>query len=277
MEAVLWGLSTNTCWVAMPVFGSKKLAGILNSLAGIVAVSLVLDTNVVVIAAPFHITVLPLTKFVPVAVNVNANVIPFCEVLGLMDVNVGAGPRPPAITVSGSVPVVDLSGLVTPTLMVPADATSAAGTVAWSWVAESKVVVAAVPLSVIAAAETNPVPVAVSVKDALPAATAAGEIEVRLKGPPLELLVIVSVIALELVLSDFITRILTAPALAICAALTLALSWVDELTVVGSEPPSHRSIVPWAKLVPVAVSVNPALPAVIVVGLIDDRVGESTP
>jgi hypothetical protein len=58
------------------VVGSKKEAGMLNSLAGIVAVSCVLDTNVVVIATPFHITVLPLTKFVPVAVSVKGDVAP---------------------------------------------------------------------------------------------------------------------------------------------------------------------------------------------------------
>src|SRR5215469_3961806 len=97
------------------------------------------------------------------------DVIPFGDVLGLMEASVGAGPRPPAITVSGSVFAVDLSGLVTPTVTAPADATFAAGTVARSWVAESNVVVAAVPLSVMAAPETNPVPVTVSVKDALPA------------------------------------------------------------------------------------------------------------
>jgi hypothetical protein len=139
------------------------------------------------------------------------------------------------------------------------------------------VVVTAVPFSVIAAPETNPVPVAVRVKSVLPAATAAGEIEMRLNAPPPDPPVIVSVIAADVVLSDFITRTLTAPAVAICAAGMLAVSCVDEVTVVGSDAPSQRIVVPWVKLVPVAFRVKAALPAAIVVGLIDERVGARTP
>ena len=78
-------------------------------------------------------------------------------------------------------------------------------------------------------------------------------------------------------LSDFITRILTVPALAIWAAVTLAVNWVDEPTVVDSETPSHKIVVPLAKFVPVAVSVNAAPPAATVAGVIDESVGASTP
>jgi hypothetical protein len=81
----------------------------------------------------------------------------------------------------------------------------------------------------------------------------------------------------EVVLSDFITRMLTVPADAICAAVTFAVSCVADATVVGRDVPSHRITVPLAKFVPVAVSVKAALPAVIVVGLIDDNVGARTP
>ena len=137
--------------------------------------------------------------------------------------------------------------------------------------------VTAVPFKVMAAPETKPVPVAVRVKAGLPAATAAGEMELRPNPPPPEPPVIVSVIAPEVVLSAFITRILTAPATAICAAVTFAVSWVDELTVVGSVAPSHKMVVPCAKLVPLAVKVKPALPAATEVGLMDDRVGARTP
>jgi hypothetical protein len=87
----------------------------------------------------------------------------------------------------------------------------------------------------------------------------------------------VSVIAPEVVLSAFIARMLTAPALAICSAVMFAVSWVEELTVVGSDVPSHRRVVPCAKLLPLAVSVKPALPAATVVGLMDDKVGARTP
>lgn len=127
------------------------------------------------------------------------------------------------------------------------------------------------------APETNPAPVAVSVNAGLPAATAEGEIESSRKEPVPEPPVIVSVIASDVVLSDFITRTLTAPAVAIWAAATLAVSWVEELTVVGSDIPSQRIVEPEAKLVPLAVSVKPALPAATVVGLIDDKVGARTP
>lgn len=125
--------------------------------------------------------------------------------------------------------------------------------------------------------ETKPVPVAVRVNPGLPAATAAGEIDDRLNAPPPEPPVTVSVIAPEVVLSALITRTLTAPAVAIWAAVTFAVSWVDELTVVGRETPSHKMAVPWAKLVPLAVSVKPALPAATEVGLMDDKVGARMP
>ena len=143
--------------------------------------------------------------------------------------------------------------------------------------AESNVVVIAVPLSVMAAPETKPTPVAVKVNAELPAATAAGEMEVRLSEPPGDPPAIIRVRASEVVLSDFITRMLTAPADAICAAVTFAVSWVDEETVVDRAAPSQRMVVPPAKLVPVAVSVKASLPAATVVGLIDDRVGVRTP
>ena len=143
--------------------------------------------------------------------------------------------------------------------------------------AESNVVVTAVPFRVIAAPDTKPVPFAVRVNAGLPAATAAGEMDVRLKAPPPDPPLMVRVIAPEVVLSAFITRMLTAPAVAICAAVTFAVSCVDEPNVVGSETPSHRMVVPCAKLLPLAVSVNPALPAATVLGVMDDKVGARTP
>jgi hypothetical protein len=87
----------------------------------------------------------------------------------------------------------------------------------------------------------------------------------------------VNVCVPDVVLSDFITRTLTVPALAICAAETFAVSCVDEVTVVGSATPSHKMAVPVAKFAPAAVSVKPALPAAIVVGLMEVSVGARTP
>ena len=128
-------------------------------------------------------------------------------------------------------------------MIVLAAAILEAGTMAWSCVAESKVVTTAVPFNVMALPATKPTPVAVKEKAALPAATDEGEIEVRLNvcGP---LPVMVNCIALEVVVSGLITLILTLPATAICAADTDAVSCVLETTVVGREIPFHRICVP---------------------------------
>jgi len=60
------------------------------SLAGIAAVSWVLETKVVVRSLPFQRTTAPLTKFVPVMVSVNPP-LPATAVAGLMLLIVGAG------------------------------------------------------------------------------------------------------------------------------------------------------------------------------------------
>lgn len=114
-------------------------------------------------------------------------------------------------------------GASTPMTSAPAAATLDAGTVAWSCVAESKDVVIPVLLSVISSPVTKPTPVAVSVKAALPAATDAGEMEVRLNvvdpAP-----VTANSIAFEVVVSGFIALMLTVPAVAICAADIVVVS-----------------------------------------------------
>src|ERR1035437_9963838 len=97
------------------------------------AVNCVDDTNVLVIATPFHITTLPFTKPVPVAVRENGGVVElglmrFTVVFGFNDVSVGAGPMDVPVTTSVRGFVVVLSGLVTVTLMVPAVATLDAST-----------------------------------------------------------------------------------------------------------------------------------------------------
>jgi hypothetical protein len=84
-------------------------------------------------------------------------------------------------------------------------------------VAESNVVAIAVPFRVITSPLTKPTPVAAKVKSGLPAAMEEGDIDVRLNvcdpNP-----VIVSCIGPDVVVSDFITLMLTAPAAAISAA-----------------------------------------------------------
>lgn len=138
-------------------------------------------------------------------------------------------------------------------------------------------VVIPAPFSVMDAPDTNPAPVAVSVNAGLPAATADGEIDVSAKEPFPDPPVMVSVRAFDVVLSGFRTLMLTVPPLAICAAVTLAVSSVADFTVVVSEIPSHKIVVPLTKFVPVAVRVNPSAPAATVVGEMDDRVGLKTP
>ena len=133
------------------------------------------------------------------------------------------------------------------------------------------------PFRMIDAPEIKPVPVAVSVNAALPAVTEVGEIAVSVGEPPPALPVMVKGSMPDVVLSDCMTRMFTVPALAICAAVTFAVSWLAEFTVVGSATPSHKIAVPGAKWEPVAVSVNGALPAETVDGVIDDSVGTTTP
>src|SRR5207249_3071331 len=66
------------------------MAATARSVAGIAAVSWVALTNVVVRVAPFHLTVLPLTKLLPVTVSVKAAP-PVVALAGDSVVNVGVG------------------------------------------------------------------------------------------------------------------------------------------------------------------------------------------
>jgi hypothetical protein len=127
--------------------------------------------------------------------------------------------------------------------------------------------------NVIAAPETNPVPVAVNAKDVLPAVTAAGEMDASLK----ELPVTVRGNVLEVVLSGFITRTLTVPGAAICAAVTFAVSWLADETVVESDAPFQRIVAPLTKFVPFAVRTKSPLPAATEAGDREASVGGRTP
>jgi hypothetical protein len=242
-------------------------------LGGMEAPSWVAERKVVATATPFHINRLPFTKLVPVAVRASGVTIPAGEVLGSIETRVGTGPRGAGVTARRSVLLVVLSGLVTPTVMVPAVATAEAAILAWSWVAESNDVARATSFSVIAAPETNPIPVAVNVKDPLPAVTAGGEMEVSLREFP----VMVRVSVLEVVLSGFITRMLTFPGAAICAAVTFPVSSVVDETAVESEMPFQRIVVPLTKFVPVAVRTKSVLPAATEAGERETSVGGRTP
>src|SRR5437762_293802 len=148
------------------------MAAASRSVDGIAAVSWVALTNVVVRAAPFHCTVLPLTKPVPVTVSVNAALL-ISALLGLRPVSVGAG----LFTVSvcaAEVPPPG-AGVRTVTLAVPAAAMSAAVIAAVSWMVLTKVVVRAAPFHcTVVEPFTNPVPLTVRVKAAPPTVALVG-------------------------------------------------------------------------------------------------------
>src|SRR6266850_1178224 len=118
------------------------MAAASRSVAGIAAVSWVALANVVVRAAPFHCTVLPLTKPVPVTVSVNAAPL-ISALLGLRPVSVGAGLF--TVNVCAAEVPPPGAGVSTVTLAVAAVAMSAAVIAAVSWVALTKVVVRVVP------------------------------------------------------------------------------------------------------------------------------------
>src|SRR5207237_255466 len=115
------------------------------SAAAIAALSWVLDTGVVVRAAPFHFTTAPATKLVPLTVRVNAGP-PEAVLLGDSEPRVGTG--------FGGVLIVNVSALEVPppglgektrTAAVPAIARSAAVIAARRRVALTNVVARALP------------------------------------------------------------------------------------------------------------------------------------
>src|SRR5438552_1806601 len=131
------------------------------SAAAMAAVSWVALTNVVVRVAPFHLTVLPLTKPVPVTVSVKA-ALPADVLVGdraarlgdeLFTVNVCAAVVPPPG-----------AGVTTVTDAVVAAARSEAGIAAVSCVALPKVVVRVAPFQRTLEPVTKSVPVRVSAK-----------------------------------------------------------------------------------------------------------------
>ena len=126
-------------------------------------------------------------------------------------------------------------GLTTVTDAVPAVATREAGTVAVSWVEETKVVASAVPFQFTVEVETNLVPFTVKVKSALPAAVQVGLIEVVVGTG----LLIVNVTELDVPPpGGGLTTVMDAvPAVATFAAGTVAVSLVEELNVVTRGDP----------------------------------------
>src|SRR5207302_863087 len=158
------------------------MAAVTRSVDGIAAVSWVALTKVVVRVAPFHCTVLPATKPVPVAVSVKAAP-PTAALDGARLVSAGAGL--PFLTVSAADALE----------AVPVAVMSAAGIAAVSCVALTKVVVRAAPFHCTVLPATKPLPVAVSVKAAPPTVALDGARLVR-TGAGLPLLTVTATAAL---------------------------------------------------------------------------------
>ena len=157
------GLKTVTCDWPVPI----------RSLERICAVNWVALTNVVVRGAPSQRTAAPLTKPVPVTVNVKAP-LPSSAEFGLRLVNTGTGFGALMVNVCAAEVPPPGVGLKTVICAVPALTMSAAGICAVNCVVLTKVVVRAVPFQRITEAGTKPVPVAVNVKVPEPCNAEAG-------------------------------------------------------------------------------------------------------
>ncbi len=145
------------------------------SAAGIAAVSCVALTKVVVRAAPFHWTVAPFTKPLPVSVSVKPAP-PTIALDGDSVASVGAGLLIVKVCAAEVPP--PGAGVTTVTDAVPVAATSAAGIAAVSLMALTNVVVRAAPFHCTVLPATKLLPLAVSVKAALPAVAVAGDTDV---------------------------------------------------------------------------------------------------
>ena len=136
---------------------------------------LVTDEGVIAGLDP-KFTVAPVTKPVPVKVNVNAAPLTVA-VAGAIEVSVGPET---ALIVNDRLPDVPPAGagFVTVTVAVPAVAMSAAVIAAVNFVVLTNVVVLAAPLNFTTDVDTKPVPFTVRVKAAPPAVALVGERDV---------------------------------------------------------------------------------------------------
>ena len=238
------------------------------SAAVIAAVTCVALTNVVVFAAPLKFTTDADTNPVPFTVSVNA-VPPLIALVGESDVIVGAG----LFTANDEFPDVPPpgAGFVTVTFNDPAVAICAAVIAAVTCVALTTVVVAAVPLKLTTEDELKFVPLTVNVKAAPPASALDGESDVIVGTG----LFTVNGEAPEVPPpgAGLVTVTLNVPAAAMSAAVIAAVTCVEFTNVVVLEFPLKFTVAPVTKPVPLTVSVNPAAPAIALVGEIVVIVG----
>ncbi len=227
-------------------------------LAGTAAVNCAELTNVVVRAVPFHCTVAPVRKLVPLTVRVKSEP-PAVAEAGLRLLIVGVGPVMGNVTAVDGVPPVFTAVM----LAFPTVAIKLAGTVAVNWAELTNVVESPPPFHCTVAPERKPDPLTVSVK---PAPPAVAEVGLRLLivgvGPLMG-----NATAVDGVPPVFTAVMLALPALAIRLAGTTAVNSAELTNAVESVAPFHCTVAPERKLVPLTVNVNPAPPAVAEVGL----------
>jgi hypothetical protein len=219
---------------------------------------------VVVRLAPFQRTTEDDTKLLPLTVSVNAAP-PAVALVGESELRVGEGFEA-ALIVNVCAPDVPPpgAGVNTVTDAVPAVAMSAAEIAAWSCVALTKAVVRADPFQRTTEVATKLLPVTVRVKLAPPAIRLLGESALV----PGKGLLTVNVRAPDVPPPGAGVNTVTdaVPAVAMSLARMAAVSWVLLTNVVVRLAPFHRTTEPATKLLPVAVSVNPAPPAVRLLG-----------
>ncbi len=201
---------------------TEAVAAEATSVALIAAVSWVELTYVVVRFDPFHGTVLPVTKPVPVNVRVKA-VEPAVVDAGAIVLMAGAGLLMANVAGADVPPPGD--GFTTATGTVPAEATSAALIAAVSWVELTYVVVWFDPFHCTVLPVTKPVPVNVRVKAVEPAVVELGASAVT-EGTGLLTVNVVGVDGPPPG-EEFTTATGTVPTEATSAAVIAAVSWVE--------------------------------------------------
>ena len=231
------------------------------SLAAIVAVNCVPLTKFVGRSLPFHNTVEPLMKPVPVTVSVKAE-LPAAIEVGLSAVSAGM----PLVMVNGvafEVPPPG-AGVTTVTLGMPAAAKSLAGICAVSWVPLTKVVARLLLFQRMVEPLTKPVPFTVKVIPALPVVAVFGLIVVTTGVG----LLTPNVSAAEVPPPGAGETTVTLAVAAVVKSLAgmAAVSCVALTKLVVRLLPFHCTVEPLTKPEPFTVKVNPALPTAMLDG-----------
>ena len=207
-EVVLVPLGFMTVTLAVPIAAIR--------LAGTTAVSWAALTKVVLSSPPFHKTVAPEAKLLPVTVNVNCGP-PTVAVEGLNVVRLGVLGAPMVKDTAFDV----VEPVTTVTLAGPAATSKVLDTDACNCVGPDTVVTSGLPFHCTVEAAVKPVPFTVMIKLPLPGVAKDGEMEV-MAGPVG--VAIVNVNGLEVPADGVVTVTLAVPALPIRLAGMLAVS-----------------------------------------------------